>query len=138
MTKERRTTIMILIGTLLVGILLGLLIPGFFHKYHGGARRYRDRATEDTREEWFAHTIMRIVQPDSLQAQRIKPITDWAAQEIEAVETSSNARMSEILDSVKINLAPILTTEQNGRLDEFKGRAQRRWKGEGTREGNRR
>jgi hypothetical protein len=60
---------------------------------------------------------------------KIKPITDWASQQIEAVEISSNASMSNVLDSVKNQLKPILTEAQQKRLTEFQGRAQGRWKG---------
>ena len=134
MTKERRTTILILTGTLLLGILLGLLVPGFFHKYGGRDYRRGDPGQHEiSKQDWFAHTIVRIIKPDSTQAPKIRPITEWASKEIEAVEQTSNQRMSDILDSVKIQLAPILSTEQQQRLDEFQGRAQRRWKGTGDR-----
>ena len=133
MTRERKITVLILIATLIVGVFIGLLIPGLFHKYRGGMQGKpggRDRG-DDSKKEWFARTINRIIKPDSIQAGKIKPITDWASQQIEAVEISSNARMSDILDSVKVQLKPILTEEQQERLTEFQGRAQGRWKDKG-------
>jgi hypothetical protein len=134
MTKERRTTVLILIGTLLVGVFIGLLVPGLFHKYRTGNReRGGSERFDGPKPEWFAHTINRIVRPDSIQAKKVKPITDWASQQIEVVEVSSNARMSEILDSVKTQLNPILSEEQQKRLAEFQGKAQGRWKGKGGR-----
>lgn len=131
MTRERRTTILILIATLVFGILIGLLIPGFFHKHRGNIQQRGGRSDREGRskKEWFAHTINNIVQPDSEQIEKIKPITQWASQQIEAVEVSSNTRMSEILDSVKIQLQPILTEDQQKRLTEFQGRADGRWRG---------
>jgi hypothetical protein len=135
MTRERRITILVLIGTLVVGILIGMLTPGLFHKYRGRMQRGKGgpENTDGGKKEWFAHTINRIVQPDSVQSKKIEPITTWASQQIEAVEVSSNARMSEILDSVKVQLQPILTDEQQQRLSEFRNKAQGKWKGEGDR-----
>lgn len=130
MTSERRKAILILTATLVVGILIGLLVPGFFHKYeerrHG--RGGRNISTE-RKKEWFASTIYKIVQPDSAQVKQIKPITDWASQQIEAIEVSSNSQMSAVLDSVKVQLKPILTDEQQQRLIDFHAKAQGRWKG---------
>jgi hypothetical protein len=61
---------------------------------------------------------------------QIKPVTEWASQQIEAIEVSSNSQMSAVLDSVKVQLKPILTDEQQ-RLIEFHTKAQGRWKGNG-------
>jgi len=131
MTSERRKSILILCSTLIVGILIGLLVPGFFHKYQGG--RHHGRGGRDVgnerKKEWFASTIFRIVNPDSAQLKQIKPITEWASQHIEAIEVSSNSQMSAVLDSVKAQLKPILTDEQQQRLIEFHAKAQGRWKG---------
>ena len=132
MTSERRKSILILVATLVVGILIGLLVPGFFHKYQGGrqhGRGGRDMSNE-RKKEWFAGTIYRVVKPDSTQVEQIKPITDWASQQIEAIETSSNAQMSAVLDSVKTQLKPILNEEQQKRLEDFDARARGRWKGD--------
>ncbi len=131
MTSERRKSILILIATLIVGILIGLLVPGFFHKYRGDNQRSRggrDRAPEH-KKEWFAGTIHRVIKPDSAQAKQIEPITEWASQQIEAVEISSNEQLSSIMDSVKIQLKPIITEEQLQRLNEFDSKAKGRWKG---------
>jgi hypothetical protein len=131
MTSERRNSILILCATLIVGILIGLLVPGFVHKYRGGGqhgRGGRDMGNK-SKKEWFASTIYRVVKPDSAQAKQIKPIADWASQQIEAVEVSSNSQMSDILDSVKVQLKPILTEEQQQRLTEFHTKADGRWKG---------
>ena len=83
----------------------------------------------ERKKEWFASTIYRIVKPDSVQAKQIKPIADWATQRIEEIEIFSNARMSAVLDSVKSQLNPILTEEQQQRLTEFHEKANGRWKG---------
>ena len=130
MTSERRKSILILCATLIVGILIGLLVPGLFHKYEGRkhGRGGRDMSNE-RKKEWFASTIYRVVKPDSAQAKQIKPIAEWASQQLEAIEVSSNSQMSAVLDSVKVQLKPILTDEQQQRLIDFHAKAQGRWKG---------
>ena len=127
MTSERKKTILILCATLVVGVLIGLLVPGFFHKYEG--RRGGREMSNKGKKEWFASTIYRVVKPDSAQAKQIKPITEWDSQQIEAIEVSSNSQMSVVLDSVKIQLKSILTEEQQQRLVEFHEKAHGRWKG---------
>jgi hypothetical protein len=125
MTSERRKSIIILIITLVIGILLGLLVPGFFHKlsdrgFHGDRSRAHKR-------DWFIGTINHILQPDSTQAKQIKPITTWAAKRIDFIESSANEQMANVLDSVKIKLKPILTTDQQKRLDAFDTKAKGNW-----------
>ena len=130
MTSERKKSLLILSLTLVFGILVGLLLPGFFHKLnqrenrgHGG--RHGDR---DHKREWFVGAIYRIVKPDSAQVKQIKPITDWASQRIDSIETSANQQMSSVLDSVRSQLKLILTEDQQKRLAEFDTRAKRNWK----------
>lgn len=134
MTRERKIALLILSATLVVGILLGLLIPAFIHKYRrrGEFRQHSLRQESHrnggSKSEWFANTIHEIVRPDSSQALQIRSITTWAAEEIEALEVSSNSRMSNILDSVKLQLQPILTEEQQARLIEFQEKTHGHWK----------
>jgi hypothetical protein len=138
MTSERRKSILILIATLIVGILIGLLVPGLFHKYEGRKHGRGGREMSNERKkEWFGRTIYKVVKPDSAQVKQIKPIADWATQQIEAIEVSSNSQMSAVLDSVKTQLKPILTEEQQKRLTEFHKKADGRWKGHGDRNGGR-
>lgn len=137
MTSERKKSILILSMTLVAGILLGLLIPGLFHKL-GNRPKYgnRDRGPEPkNKHEWFAGTLNRIIQPDSAQSKKIKPILQWAASEIDSAESTANKQMSTILDSVKIQIRPILTEEQLMRFNNFDANAKKTWN---RREGQRR
>lgn len=133
MTSERKKAILTLVGTLVIGILLGMLLPGLFHKMRDRGMRGRDFKKPETehKREWFTGTIYHIIQPDSAQTIQIKPVTTWAATEIDSVDASANQAMAKILDSVKVQLKPILTEEQFKRLDEFDTRAQKHWKGRG-------
>jgi hypothetical protein len=129
MTSERRKSVVVLAATLLIGILLGLLIPGFFNKWEKrgkGGNRGHDQNTEH-KKDWFVGTMNRIIQPDSLQARQIKPVTEWASIEIDSLESRANHTMTIILDSVKNQLRPILTPEQQSRLDKFDANARQAW-----------
>jgi hypothetical protein len=141
MTSERKKAILTLTGTLIIGILLGMLIPGLFHKVRGrGEGGYSDRrggSEIEHKREWFTGTIYRIIQPDSAQAKQIKPITQWAAARIDSLETSSNEGLAAVMDSVKMKLKPIITQEQFKRLDDFDARAKGHWQGGRGRHGSR-
>jgi len=136
MTSERKRSIIILGITMLLGIFIGLLVPGFVHKVD--ARRNHtaqgpndhDRDSEH-RRKWFVGTVNRIIQPDSAQAHQIKPIAEWASLQIDSIENSANHQMSVLLDSVRSRLQPIVTDEQMKRLEEFDNRAKSSWRGRG-------
>lgn len=131
MTTERKKAILILSAVLIVGFLSGFLVHGFIGRYqrnHQQERGGRGRMPGD-KKDWFVGTIYRIVQPDSAQLKEIKPITQWAAAQIDSVERNSNQRLADILDSVKVQLKPIITSEQLQRLDEFDAKARGHWRG---------
>jgi hypothetical protein len=135
MTSERRKSIIILTVTLLVGILLGILVPGFIDKWerHGKHEDREHEEHDERKKEWFAGTLNKIIKPDKAQAAKIKPIAEWAAVEIDSLENRANHRMTVILDSVKIQLKPILTPDQQHRLDKFDAKAKKSWVREGKR-----
>lgn len=131
MTSERKKAILILSAMLIVGFVSGFLVHGFISRYqhsHQQERGGHGRRPGD-KKDWFVGTIYRIVQPDSAQSKEIKPITQWAASQIDSVEQYSNQRLADILDSVKIQLKPIITAEQLKRLDDFDAKARGQWRG---------
>ncbi|MEO8471590.1 MAG: hypothetical protein ABI477_05330 [Chryseolinea sp.] len=130
MTSERRKSIIVLASTLVLGVLLGLLVPGVFFKLSDrGAHGGRGRGDHDApqKKEWFVGMINHVIRPDSLQSKRIKPITEWAATRIDSIEQHANGQMASVLDSVKNQLKPIVTADQQKRLDEFDTRAKGNW-----------
>jgi hypothetical protein len=135
MTNERKKSIIILIATLIFGILLGLLVPGAIHKF--GERGVRSREGHGIdgdaghKKDWFTGTLYRVIQPDSLQAQKIRPILANASNQIDSLEISSNNQLAAVLDSVKQQLKPLLTDDQWSRLNEFDTRAKNKWRGRG-------
>jgi hypothetical protein len=134
MTSERRKSILILAMTLVVGILIGLLVPGFIHKWENrGSYDNKEREQNPNRKREFVGLMNRVLQPDSMQAKQMQPILAWAAIEIDSVGSQANQRMGSIFDSLKIQLKPILTAEQQERLDQFDANAKERWGSRGPR-----
>jgi len=133
MNSERKKAVLTLTGTLIIGVLLGMLVPGLFHKVKEREHRGRgDRGMEpEHKKEWFTGTIYKIIQPDSDQAKRIRPVTEWASRQIDSLEVSSNLGLAAVLDSVKKQLKPMITEEQFKRLDEFDSKAKGQWRGRG-------
>jgi hypothetical protein len=135
MTNERRKAVFTLGGTLIIGFLLGMLIPGLFQKIREHRGRPERGIESEHKRDWFTGTINHIVKPDSAQARKIKPVTDWASARIDSLETSSNRDLAVVLDSVKMRIKPMVTAEQFKRLDEFDARAKGHWNGRGRHPG---
>jgi hypothetical protein len=128
MTSERKKSIFILAITLVVGILIGLLVPGFFHKMENRSRYgNREHDQNPNRKREFAVLMNKVIKPDSMQAKQLQPIFAWAATQIDSVGSLANQRMASIFDSLKIQLKPILTAEQHERLEKFDADAKEKW-----------
>src|SRR5271170_4413674 len=120
MTTERKKAILFLVLTLVAGILIGTLIPGTMGRFHrrGGERggygkghqRMADRRGEHgfDRRAWLMHTVFRVVHPDSTQAQKMRPIVKEASHKIQAIGKRGQEEVMGIMDSLKIQLKPIL------------------------------
>ena len=138
MTTDKKKAALYLSITLIIGILIGSLIPAFYGRFrHREGKDMRDgremRGGKDNKQfgnkqEWLTNRIIRIVKPDSSQVKEIRPLTSQAAAQIGELEKGSNERMSAIMDSLNTKLRPILNDEQNKRLDEFSSKARQRWK----------
>ena len=124
MTNERKKAVLYLVLTLVFGILIGALIPGFFGRFHEGGGRMRDQ-----RGGGLTHIISRVVKPDSVQATRIKPIIAQTASRIEGLQNGCNQEVKNVMDSLRLQLQPLLTTAQLNKLDEFLTKGKDRWKG---------
>jgi hypothetical protein len=127
MTTERVKSIGILIATLIIGIFLGLLIPGFYYKATGGHHQITDDNNARKPDDWFVQKLNEIVKPDSLQQEKIKPLFSWAGSQLDSVEQSANAQAITILDSVKTKLRSIVTDTQWSRLEKYEQQAKSKW-----------
>lgn len=130
MTTDRKKAVLFLSLTLILGILIGSMIPGAV-----GRMRYRnsvhDRSGRDDqgRHNRFTGMIIRVVKPDSEQIKLIRPITEATAARVQQLEKISNEKMAQLMDSMHTQLLPILNEEQIKRLDDFGKKAKSRWHG---------
>ena len=123
MTPGRKKAILYLILTLILGILLGSLVPGFFGRF-----RKSDRA-HDRRRGGLTHLIYRVVRPDSSQAAKIKPMIDQTSGRIDELQNGCNHEVNNLMDSLRIQLQPILSAEQLTKLEGFLNKGKEHWKG---------
>jgi hypothetical protein len=157
MTTERKKAILYLSLTLIAGILLGIVIRGAIGRFHrrGNNRQftYNHRMFDRGRfgdnrfghdrfghggpgnamsghegRPGLMHTVFRVVHPDSSQAVKIRPIVKEASNRIHAIGRKGGRETMVIIDSLRLELKPILTAEQFKRLEDFTEKARRRWK----------
>ena len=132
MTTDRKKALFFLGLTLIIGILIGSLLPGFW--YHMRKNRWKTQGTEERhdgrpdRRARFQHMIYKVVSADSAQISKIQPVLDDVSTKIEALEKQSNQEMLAIMDTMKLKLRPLLTDDQAKKLEEFsqRNRARRR------------
>ncbi len=119
MTPERRKTILVISGTLVIGILIGVLGMGMFARQHyRGDRPPRGEMGKGSRQG-FTKKFMHVVGADSSQLPALKPILEETMNKIDAIQTHSREEVRHILDSMEVKLQPILKPEQMERLKRF-------------------
>lgn len=134
MTAERNKAILFLSLTLIVGILIGSMIPGFFMRMRGG-KKWEGRNSRSAHErpdmrKGFEMKIFEITKADSNQRKAMQPILDETSAKIEALQQQSFANMSAVMDSMKLKLRPLLNDTQNKDLEEFSQRARAHRRGD--------
>ena len=134
MTAERRKALIYLTITLIVGIFIGSLVPALFGHMRRDGWKERGKMEQKgerrpDRRAGFEKMIYKITKPDSSQIRQMRPILQETSTKIEALEKESNTRMTSIMDSMKIKLQPVLTTEQQKRLEEFSQKTRSRRRG---------
>ena len=105
---------LLLIGTLLLGVLLGAL---------GNAaliRHRNDEVRELRRPPGFVAHMEDIIQPrDNAQREQIRSALEATALANDTIIHSANEHLRAALDSMRARLAPLLDPAQRARLDEF-------------------
>jgi len=132
MTAERRKAILFLSITLVIGILIGTMVPGFIGKVNSregrrGGGEHEEHGHDKEKKEWFIRSIYKAVHPDDEQEKKLEPILKEASRQIEALEEHSNEQLGVIIDSVKIKITPLLTEKQKKKLDEFVSKGEKKW-----------
>jgi hypothetical protein len=104
---------MLLLATLIIGLVLGALINGYF------VRQRLARIGDFMNPAGFGGRIEEVVQPTSdEQRAAIRSVLDGAAPMAVEIMRESRSRMRALNDSVRSELSGILTSEQMERLDE--------------------
>jgi hypothetical protein len=119
MTSERKRAIVVIALTLMVGILIGILATGMFarHHYHSDRKGF-DKEHRGNRSG-FAERIYRIVQADSSQKKQMQPIVEQTMASIDTLQQKTDGEVKALLDSMIVNLKPILKEEQLSKLETF-------------------
>lgn len=120
---------LIIIGTLVIGMILGGLISGMIrHQMHG-------KTADGPRGDRFERMMNRIIQPDESQAARLQIVMDRYAPKFADQHQRHSGEMQKLVDSLNVELEPILTEEQINRLQKWKKRFSRRFRGRSQRPG---
>lgn len=135
MTTERKRTIAIIAGTLIVGILIGVLGSAIVARryYHGERDVKGSRPGDRSSREDFAKRLMHIVQADSAQQNQMRPIVEETGIQIEAIQSHSRDEVQLAIDSMELKLQTVLRPDQLERLKDF-NKKRKKEAGEGKRE----
>lgn len=110
MTPKLKVTL-ILLATLIIGIIIGAVGRGVFMK---GRHRKLDSIE---RTEVFLSRVDEAVRPDSSQKGKVDEIAKRAADRITVLFDHHDAEMATIVDTMKRELAAVLTSQQLQQLD---------------------
>lgn len=122
MKTERRRSILIILATFFIGILIGALGDGLLEKQRlerGGWRKEGKEA--------FIAKILGVIDADSIQAKKIRPVILETIAKIDSLQALTDAQVHIVLDSFEVKVRPILSEAQLEKLKQFhkKGRERR-------------
>jgi len=120
MFSPRTKSVLILIATLVLGVLLGAVLTGWWVQ----SRVDRLRAVRTS--DGFVERVVRRVEPVSTaQRDSITEITQYRARQLSDLRQSHRRDTRAILDSLCQDLQPVLTDEQAARLERQMPRGRR-------------
>jgi hypothetical protein len=100
---------------LIVGLIFGALVSSFFISDRRDGHSPNGRKIS---KEHFKKRMIRVIDPDEDQFDKIDPIIDKYAERTSEITDKYFEEFSTILDSMRIELEPILTDKQKERLRE--------------------
>ena len=107
--QKRIKGALILFSTLLIGVLIGTLLSGWF---------VRDRLRPIPHPRHFVRSTERLIAPqDEEQRQAVRAVLRRYAAALRALDTKHREALKEQLDATRAELAPLLSEEQLRRLD---------------------
>ena len=107
--QKRIKGALILFSTLLIGVLIGTLLSGWF---------VRDRLRPIPHPRHFVRSTERLIAPqDEEQRQAVRAVLRRYAAALRTLDTKHREALKEQLDATRAELAPLLSEEQLRRLD---------------------
>ena len=119
-----------MVGVVLVGLLLSISQVGWAqhghrkHDGHNGKGRHSKNHygyNVDGKINLSAR-IYRVTQADSVQMKKMQPMLDKAAKRMDVLRTKYQDQEKKVLDSLRLQLKPILKEDQWKRLEDFKNK----------------
>ncbi|MFQ5752289.1 MAG: hypothetical protein ACE5HI_09855, partial [bacterium] len=111
MNTKTKTTLIIL-GTLIIGIVLGVLGSGTWRQ------KKEHRIESMLAHQRFRNVMENIIQPTPEQRDAIDKILKKRSNQISAINAKHQNEVLTIVDSLRADLATVLTKEQQSHLEE--------------------
>lgn len=120
MNVRTKTSLIILI-TFVIGMLLGILLDRTLMRFdfHKKIARFRHPGG-------FIFMLERVIEPEAAQRDTLEKIIAKYSERFFEVASQSRAEMAVIMDSLRLELDPILTEEQKARIEEMRQRIESR------------
>src|SRR6478736_2552301 len=135
MKSERTKAVLFMLLTFMVGIIIGVFIPGIVFRFRSNNKPPPpDMRNMPPPQDRFERMIYRIISPDSAQIEKIKPLARQTSARIDTIQSHTNKEIKGVMDSLRTKLQPILTPEQQKLLEDF-GNRPRGFGGRGGRPG---
>ena len=124
------------------GLMYGLVIMAMlatsgtaFAQRGGGNHHYKNHghdgknvSARNDSKRTFSSRIYRVTEADSLQQIKMKPAVEKASKRLDNLRLSYQKQEKRVMDSLSLQLKPILKEEQMKRLDDFNYHRQERIK----------
>jgi len=115
MTPDRKRAIMIIAGTLTLGILIGALIMAII----GRQMRRQPAGWREEGKDAFIQRILSVADADSLQRIQMRPLILETIAKIDTLQKHTDIEVRSVVDSLAIKLRPILNESQLEQLNQF-------------------
>jgi hypothetical protein len=103
---------LIIIATLVIGILIGIFLAGPVMYHHIRPD------VEKRSAKMFTPILERIIRPTPEQEDAVREILDRYSVRLDGLHDDFRSEMIDTMDSLRLELEPILTVEQKARLEE--------------------
>ncbi len=115
----------ILVGILLISVITVSSIAQSrdkrdHHGRHGDKERHQKHGGYKFKTHDLSAKVYRITNADSIQVKKMKPFVDKASKRLETLRTEYHRKEMKVLDSLQLQIKPLLKEDQLKRLSDFK------------------